>query len=257
MQPDNQVPYTWSYKGQLLHFPYNQYPPMGITNMPQYLYFPQQPYSQPPPNFQLVVRPTGLVTHQRVASKEPIVISDSDDEIQAPPPKKVSKTLDLDQLNYQGKIYDQESSESLPQQRRATRQIKNEPRYESPKPKKRRPQQVVQRSVKKEPIQIIITKELKIGKAFQANIPQPSFVKTKLIRINKKGGEQFDQLRKQLQQSYPECNDEDVARVINIAGKDYQKAFKLVQESDLLIQYYFETYFSKQEKSDDDSTHRK
>jgi hypothetical protein len=38
-----------------------------------------------------------------------------------------------------------------------------------------------------------------------------------------------------LKLSCPNCNDEDVARILNIAGKDYERAMSLVQENGLSI----------------------
>ncbi|CAD8210125.1 unnamed protein product [Paramecium pentaurelia] len=161
--------------------------------------------------------------------------------------KQIAKLLDLDTLEAQGKLYDYESSPSPQLPKRVIKK--------PPKPLYRPQKRKVIKS-RKEPIKHSYQKikHVQIGAERQQLQYAQSNVKAKFIRVYEKQEDKFSKLFDQLKLNFQEANDEDIAIILNMVGKDYQKAETFINENGLFIQTYLQNY---KDLSEDDSTIKK
>ncbi|CAD8121321.1 unnamed protein product [Paramecium sonneborni] len=245
------LPHSFPYK--FPQYPYQ--PPLYIY--PQFLhqqYFPYNFLQCKPPQYQ----------QAQIATQENNFIIISDDEecvpvtkIEKPVPtqtinipqsqQKLAKFLDLDTLEAQGKLYDYESSPPPPLPKRIIKKPQK-PLY--------KPQKKKQIKNRREPIRHSYQKikHVQIGAERQLLHYPQSNVKAKFIRFYEKQDDKFSQLFEKLKINFQDANDEDVAILLNIAGKDYQKAETFINENGMFIQSYLQNY---KDLSEDDSTIKK
>ncbi|CAD8209926.1 unnamed protein product [Paramecium octaurelia] len=242
-------------------FPYKfaQYP----YQHPVYLY--QQYLPQPNYNYYNFQHYKPPIYHQtQMPTQQPKIIIISDDEecvsapkIDKPLPaktvnttqtqKQIAKLLDLDTLEAQGKLYDYESSQSPPLPKR----IIKKPQKPLYRPQKRK---VIK--TRREPIRHSYQKikQVLIGAERQLLHYPQSNVKAKFIRVYEKQEDKFSKLFDSLKANFSEANDEDIAIILNMVGKDYQKAETFINENGLFLQSYLQNY---KDLSEDDSTIKK
>ncbi|CAD8072383.1 unnamed protein product [Paramecium primaurelia] len=245
-------PHYFPYKFTQYHY---QTPPYLYPQYLQPQYYNQNNFLQyKHPQFQYAPLPT--------QQQQYILISDDEEcvpiqKIDKPIPtqtinttqtqKKTVKLLDLDTLEAQGKLYDYESSQSPPLPKRIIKK--------PPKPIYK-PQRRKQIKIRKEPIRHTQQKikHVQIGiQRQQLNYPQ-SNVKAKFIKIYEKQEDNFSKLFDQLKLNFSEANDEDIAIVLNMVGKDYQKAETFINQNSFFLQSYLQNY---KDISEDDSTIKK
>ncbi|CAD8190671.1 unnamed protein product [Paramecium octaurelia] len=241
-------PYKFTqYPYQTPLYVYPSYLPQQYFNYNQFLQYkhPQIQQAPLPPKQQqyiLISDDEECVPIQKIDKPAPTQILNT-----TQPQKKTAKLLDLDTLEAQGKLYDYESSQSPPLPKRI---IKKPPKplY---KPQKRK-----QIKIRKEPIRHSYQKikQVQIGAERQElNYPQ-SNVKAKFIKIYEKQEDKFSKFFDQLKLNFSEANDEDIAIVLNMVGKDYQKAETFINENGSFLQSYLQDY---KDLSEDESTIKK
>ncbi|CAK82011.1 unnamed protein product (macronuclear) [Paramecium tetraurelia] len=172
--------------------------------------------------------------------------------------KGQQKLLNLDQLQLQGKLYDNESSDSPLLQNKVQKclkyqkskiQNKNE-NLQSLKLKKKilKPQRQPKSS------NLSIIKQIQIGKYRQQYKFNQSSVKTQLIKVYTKNEDELQKLRELLLINFPNSSDEDAVKLLNVTGKSYEKAIDLIKKNELLVQYILETNKNNEYLEDDDKT---
>ncbi|CAD8141324.1 unnamed protein product [Paramecium octaurelia] len=170
--------------------------------------------------------------------------------------KGQQKLLNLDQLQLQGKIYDNDSSDSpllknkvqkCLKQQKSKIQNKNES-FQSLKLKKKilKPQRQPKIS------NLSTIKQVQIGKYRQQYKFNQSSVKTQLIKVYTKNEDELQRLRELLLINFPNSSDEDAIKLLNVTGKSYEKAMELVRKNELLVQYILETNKNNEYLEDDD-----
>ncbi|CAD8122001.1 unnamed protein product [Paramecium sonneborni] len=245
------LPHSFPYK--FTQYPY-QHPPYIYPQFIPQSYYPYNFLHFKPPQYQQAQIPT---TEQNF-----IIISDDEECVPVPKiekpvltqtinvpqsQKQKAKFLDLDTLEAQGKLYDYESSPSplLP------KRIIKKPQKPFYKPQKKK-----QIKNRREPIRHSYQKikHVLIGAERQLlNYPQ-SNVKAKFIRFYEKQEDKFSHLFEKFKINFQDANDEHVAILLNIAGKDYQKAETFIEQNGIFIQSYLQNY---KDLSEDDSTIKK
>ncbi|CAK81152.1 unnamed protein product (macronuclear) [Paramecium tetraurelia] len=250
------------------HYKFAQYPYQPPVYLyPQYIPQPNYNYY----NFQHYKPP---MYHQtQIPTQQPQIIIISDDEECVPVPKidkplptktinttqsqkQIAKLLDLDTLEAQGKLYDYESSQSPPLPKR----IIKKPQKPLYRPQKRK---VIK--TRREPIRHSYQKikQVQIGAERQSLHYPQSNVKAKFIRVYEKQEDKcmyhryidlVSKLFESLKANFQEANDEDIAIILNMVGKDYQKAETFINENGLFLQSYLQNY---KDLSEDDSTIKK
>ncbi|CAD8049233.1 unnamed protein product [Paramecium primaurelia] len=155
------------------------------------------------------------------------------------------KLLNLDQLELQGKIYDNDSSDSPLLQKRVQKCLKYQKSKIQNKNESLQPLKVKRKIIKpqKQPksSQLSIIKQVQIGKYRQQYKFNQSSVKTQLIKVYTKNEQELQQLRELLLINFPNSNDEDAIKLLNVTGKSYEKAMDLIKKNELLVQYILET----------------
>ncbi|CAD8198862.1 unnamed protein product [Paramecium octaurelia] len=222
------------YKPPYHYYPYThfQYPTMYN---PIYFPYPNQIQQFRPTVFHQAPQPVQQQTYITISDdeesmpKKEVQQQSSSQPIQSlQTQKQIVRMLDLDYLESQGKLYDCESS-SLPPLPKRIIQKPHKPIYRQQKKRKqkskRQPAKKAFRYIKQ--VQISKTRQ-------QLDFPQSS-VKVRLIKVYEKNEDQFLKLYEVLKLNFPQANDEDVAVILNICGKNYSKAELLIQESGCFI----------------------
>ncbi|CAD8145457.1 unnamed protein product [Paramecium octaurelia] len=150
-----------------------------------------------------------------------------------------SRLLDLDDLVQSGKIYEDDSCQSLVQQVQ-TRNQKNNSKVSKSEQKQNKMKIKIEQVQRKE-------KNVPLGTQCQQLQFQSSSLRPRCVRIYQRNEELcmkrfylVQLLFEELQQIYPQCTDWDVILLLDLSKRSFDTAFKLLKESSYFIQYYLQ-----------------
>ncbi|CAD8074554.1 unnamed protein product [Paramecium sonneborni] len=152
---------------------------------------------------------------------------------------QASRILDLDYLLQSGRVYDDDSCQSIIKQVQ-TRNQKSKSDVSKSEQKQNKMKKKVEQILKKE-------KSVHLGTQFQQFQFSSSSLRPRYVRVYKKNEDlcikrfQLVQLLfEELQQVYPQCTDWDVILLLDLSINNFDKAFKLLKESSYFVQYYLQ-----------------
>ncbi|CAD8058212.1 unnamed protein product [Paramecium sonneborni] len=242
--------------------------------MPNYAYNPSQyiqSYYQQLSLYYLLQRQINPQIYQGIQNYkhqiETITISSDEEQPIIKPKEQLSKIkpaeqnigksriLDLDQLEQQGKIYDDNSCESPLLQERVQKclisqksKIQTRKSLQPFKLKKK----ILKTQKQSKNYCLKVQKQVLFGQQRQQYQFNQSSIKTQLIKVYTKNEEKLQKLKELLLMNFPNSNDEDAVRLLNATGKSYEKAMDLIKENELLVQYILETNKMNEVLEDDD-----
>ncbi|CAK77846.1 unnamed protein product (macronuclear) [Paramecium tetraurelia] len=152
---------------------------------------------------------------------------------------QISRLLDLDDLLQSGRVYEDDSCQSIISQVQ-TRNQKNNNKVSKSEQKQNKLKKKVEQVQKSE-------KNVHLGTQCQQLQFPSSSLRPRYVKIYQRNDElcmkrfQLVQLLfDEMSQIYPQCTDWDVIQLLDLSNKSFDTAFKLLKESSYFVQYYLQ-----------------
>ncbi|CAD8158381.1 unnamed protein product [Paramecium octaurelia] len=145
---------------------------------------------------------------------------------------QIPRLLDLDDLLQSGRVYEDDSRQSIISQVQ-TRNQRNNNKVSKSEQKQNKSKKKVEQVQKRE-------KNIHLGTQCQQLQFPSSSLRPRYVKIYQRNDELFQLLFDELSQIYPQCTDWDVIQLLDLSNKSFDTAFKLLKESSYFVQYYLQ-----------------